>query len=92
MTRSGGGVAIDARIAGHVHRLGVKDGFAEYLSDVLRVTLQASRWTVVDARAERNAAEGDVLDLGTCALLIALLHAEPALPPHSNVQADAIGI
>ncbi len=37
-------------------------------------------------------AEGDVLDLGTCALLIALLHAEPALPPLSNVQADAVGI
>ena len=92
MTRSGETVAIDARIGGRAHRLERRDGVAEYRSDLLRATLDADTWKVVDARAERNAAEGDVLDLGTCALLIALLHAEPALPPLSNTQADAVGI
>lgn len=92
MTRSGAAVAIDARIGGRAHRLEVNDGVAEYRSDALRATLDAGTWKVVDARAEGKPAEGEFLGLGTCALLIALLHAEPALPPLSNVPADAIGV
>ena len=92
MTRSGGAVAIDARIAGRAHRLERRDGVAEYCSEALRATLDAATWKLVDARAEGTPAEGDLLDLSTCALLIALLHAEPALPPISSSLADAVGI
>ena len=50
----------------------------------LHATLDPVPWT--SRRPRRWApAEGDVLDLGACALLIALLHAEPALPPLSNI-------
>jgi putative selenate reductase len=92
MTRSGETVAIDARIDGRAHRLERRGGIAEYCSDALHATLDAATWKLVDARTEGTPAEGDVLDLGTCALLIALLHAELALPPLSNALADAVGI
>ena len=92
MTRSGGAVAIDARIAGRSHRLERRNGVAEYRSDTLRATLDATTWTLVDARAEGTPAEGDALDLAACALLIALLHAEPALPPVTPSAAEVVGI
>lgn len=92
MTRAGDAVAIEARIAGRTHRLERKGSVAEYVSDALRATLDAATWKVTEARAGAAAAEGDRLDLGTCALLIALLHAEPALPPLPNAFAGAAGI
>ncbi len=90
MSRVGGTVAIEARIAGRPHRLERRDGVAEYRSDTLRATLDPASWTLLDARVEGAPAEGTALDLGTCALLIALLHAEPALPPLTS--SDAVGI
>lgn len=92
MTRSGEAVAIDARIGGRAHRLERRGAVAEYRSDALQATLDTATWKVVGARAGASSADGDVLDLETCALLIALLHAEPALPLVSITPADAVGI
>ncbi|MBK8595364.1 MAG: putative selenate reductase subunit YgfK [Holophagales bacterium] len=92
MTRTDGVVAIDARVAGRSHRLEVGGAVARYRSDLLFATLDAATWKVVEARAGEGAVEGDSLDLDTCALLIALLHAEPVLPPISNLQAGAAGL
>jgi putative selenate reductase len=92
MTRTGGAVAIDARVAGRAHRLERRDGVAEYRSDALRATLDTTTWTLIDARVEGTPAEGDVLDLSTCAFLITLLHAEPALPPLTRSLVDGVGI
>lgn len=92
MARSGETVAIEARIAGRTHRLERHPSLAEYRSDVLRLVLEPGQWRVLDVRLEGAPAEGDVLDLGACALLIALLHAEPALPPLPNALAEVVGI
>ncbi|MBP7674824.1 MAG: putative selenate reductase subunit YgfK [Thermoanaerobaculia bacterium] len=92
MTRSGETVAIEARVAGRAHRLERHPSLAEYRSDALRVVLEPGQWRVLDVRLEGAPAEGEVLDLGACALLIALLHAEPALPPLPNAPADVVGI
>ena len=48
------------------------------------MSLDTASWKVVAADAG-GAAEGEALDLSTCALLIALLNAEPALPPLPEV-------
>jgi hypothetical protein len=76
-------VIVEARVAGRTHRLVRGDGAAEYQAGPFRVSLDPASWTVVAADAG-GAAEGEALDLSTCALLIALLHAEPALPPLSE--------
>jgi putative selenate reductase len=81
MTRVEGGVAIDARIGGRAHRLERHDGLAEYRSEALRVVLETGSWRVVDVRVVGSPAEGEVLDLSACARLVALLAAEPVLPP-----------
>ena len=92
MTRSAGTVAVDARIGGRTHRLERHASLAEYRSGSLRVVLEPVDWHLLDVSLEGTPAEGETLDLGTCALLIALLHAEPALPPLSTIQADVVGI
>ncbi|MHB8797610.1 MAG: putative selenate reductase subunit YgfK [Thermoanaerobaculia bacterium] len=81
MTRDGDALVLDARIAGLTHRLEHHGALAEYRSESLRVVLEPSGWHVLDVRLEPGATEGDRLDLGTCALLVALLPAETALPP-----------
>ncbi len=81
MTREGGTTAIDARVGGRRHRLERRGDAAEYVSESLRATFDASRWTLAEACLEGAPEEGTSLDLSTCALLIALLHAAPALPP-----------
>ena len=80
MTGGGGSVTIEAKVAGRAHRLECRNGGAEYRTGPFRVALDPSRWTVVSAAAE-GAAEGEALDLSTCALLIALLSAQSVLPP-----------
>jgi putative selenate reductase len=80
MTGSNGTVVIEARVAGRSHRLEHRNGAAEYRTGPFRVALDSARWTVVSAGAE-GAAEGEALDMSTCALLIALLSAQSALPP-----------
>jgi putative selenate reductase len=81
MTRSNGTVVLEARIAGRRHRLERGADVAEYGSDSLRAVLDPASWTLLEARIEGHAPDGEVLDLSVCSLLIALLHAEPALPP-----------
>lgn len=81
MTRDGDALVLDARIAGRAHRLEHHGALVEYRSESLRVVLEPAGWHVLDVRLEPGAAEGDRLDLGPCALLVALLPAERALPP-----------
>ena len=81
MTRDGDALVLDARIAGRAHRLEHHGALAEYRSDSLRVVLEPAGWHVLDVRLEPGAVEGDRLDLAACALLVALLPAESALPP-----------
>ena len=81
LTRDGDGVVLEARIAGRPHRLERHAALAEYRSEALRVVLEPVRWHVLDVRLEGPAVEGERLALDACALLVALLHAEPALPP-----------
>ena len=45
MTRTGGSVVIEARIAGRTHRLERRGGAAEYRSEPLRASLDAATWT-----------------------------------------------
>ena len=92
LTRDGPSVAIEARIAGRPHRLERHPSLAEYRSDTLRVVLEPATWRLLDVRVEGHPAEGEALDLSTCALLIALLHAEPALPSLPLSLADTVGI
>jgi len=87
MTRDGDALVLDARIAGRVHRLEHHGALAEYRSESLRVVLEPAGWHVLDVRLEPGAAEGERLDLETCALLVALLPAESALPPLSARKA-----
>ncbi|HQN07872.1 MAG TPA: putative selenate reductase subunit YgfK [Thermoanaerobaculia bacterium] len=81
MTRDGDALVLDARIADRAHRLEHHGALAEYRSDSLRVVLEPAGWHVLDVRLEPGAVEGDRLDLAACALLVALLPAESALPP-----------
>jgi putative selenate reductase len=81
MTRENGSVVIEAKIAGHSHRLERGPAIATYRSGVLSATLDPTSWKLVATKVEGAPVEGEAVDLGTCAHLIALLHAEPALPP-----------
>lgn len=83
MTRDGDALVLEARVGGRTHRLEHHGALAEYRSESLRVVLEPAGWHVLDVRLEPGAAEGGRLNLGTCALLIALLPAESALPPLS---------
>ncbi|HET6411042.1 MAG TPA: putative selenate reductase subunit YgfK [Anaeromyxobacter sp.] len=80
LERDGDLVALSARVAGQSHRLLVRGGRAEYRSDRVRASLSALPWAVVECEPLGPLREGDRLDLGTCATLIALLAAEPVLP------------
>lgn len=84
MSRDGDGLVLDARIGDRAHRLEHHGALAEYRSESLRVVLEPSAWHVLDVRLEPGASEGARLDLATCALLIALLPVESALPPLSS--------
>lgn len=81
MSRAGDGVAVDARIGGRLHRLEHLGALAEYRSESLRVVLEPEGWHVLDVSLVGSPADGERLDLDVCARLIALLHAEPVLPP-----------
>ena len=65
---------------GRSHRLERRDGVAEYRSEQVRARLSAGPWTVVECEPAGPLADGERVDLSTCATLIALLEAEPALP------------
>lgn len=90
MTRDGDALVLDARVAGRAHRLEHHGALAEYRSESIRVVLEPAGWHVLDVRLEAGAAEGERLDLGTCALLVALLPAEGTLPPLSAREAGGL--
>ena len=80
LERANGAVILSARVGGRSHRLERRDGAAEYRSEQVRAQLSADPWTLTDWAPEGALAEGDRVDLSTCAMLLALLAAEPALP------------
>ena len=53
---------------------------AEYRSEKLVARFEPASWTLLGVEPAGTLTEGEVLDLSTCATLIALLAAEPALP------------
>ena len=80
MQRSDGALAIEARLGGATHRLERRAGVAEYRSEKLVARFEPASWTLLGVEPVGTLTEGEVLDLSTCATLIALLAAEPALP------------
>lgn len=92
MTRDGDGLVLDARIGGHVHRLEHHGALAEYRSEELRVVLETRDWRVVDVRLVGSPADGSLLDLSACARLVALLAAEPTLPPLREAIPDGAAV
>jgi putative selenate reductase len=91
LTRAGEAVTLSARVDGRTHRLERRGVVAEYRSEKVHARLSADGWTVTDCRPAGPLAEGERVDLSTCATLIALLAAEPALPagpPFDGPKAD----
>ncbi len=80
LERSDGTVILSARVGGRAHRLERRGGEAEYRSDEVRARLSAHPWTLLDCAPAGPLADGERIDLSTCAMLLALLAAEPALP------------
>ena len=80
LVRQDGRVVLTARVAGKEHRLERRDGVAEYRSDQVTARFSAEPWALLDCRPAGALAEGERVDLSTCAALITLLQAEPALP------------
>jgi putative selenate reductase len=81
LERQDGTVIVSARLGGRLHRLERRDGTAEYRSEQVRVRLSADPWAVLGWEPLGTLAEGERVDLSACATLVALLGAEPALPP-----------
>ncbi|HLO66231.1 MAG TPA: putative selenate reductase subunit YgfK [Holophaga sp.] len=75
-----GGVALRARLGGVEHALDVAHGVAEYRTDRVLARFKAPGWTFLGAEPRGVLAEGDRIDLGPCATLLALLYAQPELP------------
>jgi putative selenate reductase len=89
LERRGEAVILTARVDGRDHRLERRGDAAEYRSDEVVAGLSAGAigaWALRDARPAGPLAltEGQRVDLSTCAALIALLAAEPALPPAAD--------
>ena len=80
MERADGRVALTARLGGRTHTLTCQEGRAEYRSDRVVAHLDPQGWKLLGAEAAGAVAEGESVDLSTCATLIALLAAEPVLP------------
>lgn len=85
MERRDGELVVEARIGGRTHRLERRGDVAEYRSDRVAVRFRPDTWDVIGhaavATGVGSPAEGEVLDLSVCGLLIGLLNAEPVLPP-----------
>ena len=80
LERSAGGTTIEARLAGRLHRLELRDGVAMYRSGQIVARLEPGTWRLLACEPAGPLAEGEAFDLATCATLIALLDAEPVLP------------
>jgi len=81
MTRTAGGLVLEARLAGAFHRLERGPETAVYRSGKLRLRLRPGTWELLEAEALEPMAEGERFDLSACAQMIALLAAEPELSP-----------
>ena len=86
LERRGGAVILTARLDGREHRLERRGDAAEYRSDEVVATRSAEPWSLREARSAGTLADGQRVDLSTCAALIALLAAEPALPPAAQTE------
>ena len=89
LERANGAAILTARLGGRSHRLERRGGVAEYRSEQVRARLSIDPWTVIDGEPAGPLAEGEHIDLSPCAMLIALLAAEPALPAAAGAAAAA---
>ena len=78
--RTDGATAIEARLAGHLHRLERRNDVVVYRTDKLVARLEPRTWKLIACELAGTLADGEAIDLSPCATLIALLDAEPALP------------
>jgi putative selenate reductase len=82
LEKTAGTTTIEARIGGALHRLERHDGTAVYRSDKLTARLDPRSWALIACEPAGPLAEGETLDLSSCATLIALLDVSPALPEY----------
>jgi putative selenate reductase len=80
MLHSAGGLVLEARLGGHVHRLEVQGDQAHYQSEQLRVRLRAGTWALLDWEPLGVPPEGTSVDLSPLGTLVALLSAKTAVP------------
>ena len=80
LERKDGLLVLDARVGGKAHRLERRGAVAEYRSEQVTARFSAEPWALLDCQPAGVLAEGESVDLSTCAALITLLQAEPALP------------
>jgi putative selenate reductase len=80
LERRDGVLVLRARVGGKSHRLERRGGAAEYRSDQVTARFSAEPWELLDCEPAGLLEEGERIDLSTCAALITLLEAEPALP------------
>jgi hypothetical protein len=88
MQRTDGGLSIEAKIGGQTHRLERRAEVAEYRSERLVARFDPASWTLLGVEPTRTLTEGEAIDLSPCATLIALLAAEPAMPPGVQRRRD----
>jgi hypothetical protein len=82
LERRGAATVIEARVGGQPHRLALAGGEAVYRGPRVRVYWRVEDWTVSSAEPVGQVAEGERIDLGVCATLIALAaEAPPAQAP-----------
>jgi putative selenate reductase len=80
MQRTDGGLTIEAKIDGQTHRLERRAEVAEYRSERLVARFEPTSWALLGVEPTGTWTEGEAIDLGPCATLIALLAAEPTMP------------
>jgi ferredoxin len=78
--RSAGATAIEARLAGRLHRLERGEAVAVYRCDKIVARLEPGTWRLIACEPATSLVEGETFDLSACATLIALLDAKPVLP------------
>jgi hypothetical protein len=72
LKRRDGATVVEARIGGQAHRLAMAGGEAVYRGPRVRVYWRVEDWTISSAEPVGEMAEGERIDLGACAALIAL--------------------
>lgn len=79
MARKDGVLLLEAKRNGQHVRLACQGSQADYTDGRVHVRLRREGWELLDARPTAKLGEGERIDLGPCAELIALLGVEPAL-------------